>query len=87
MSPSKAKAVPVFASEAEERAYWEATDSADKLDWSKARPVRLPNLKPSSTAISLRLPLSLLEAIKVQANKRDVPYQSLIKMWLAEKAG
>jgi predicted DNA binding CopG/RHH family protein len=53
----------------------------------KPRRVRLPNLKPSSTAISLRLPLSLLEAIKVQANKRDVPYQSLIKMWLAEKVG
>jgi predicted DNA binding CopG/RHH family protein len=49
--------------------------------------VRLPNLKPGSTAISLRLPLHLLEAIKVQANKRDVPYQSLIKMWLAEKVG
>jgi len=77
--------IPTFATEAEERAYWEKADSADKLDWSKARRVRLPNLKPSSTAISLRLPLSLLEAIKVEANKRDVPYQSLIKMWLAEK--
>lgn len=79
--------IPPFATEAEERAYWEKTDSADKLDWSKARRVRLPNLKPSSTAISLRLPLSLLEAIKVEANKRDVPYQSLIKIWLAEKVG
>jgi predicted DNA binding CopG/RHH family protein len=82
-----AEPVPTFASEAEERAYWEKTDSAGKLDWSKARRLRLPNLKPSSTAISLRLPLHLLEAIKVQANKRDVPYQSLIKMWLAEKVG
>jgi len=49
--------------------------------------VRFPNLKPSTTAISLRLPVSLLEQIKVAANKRDVPYQSLIRMWLAEKIG
>ena len=55
------------------------------MDWSKAEPVRLPNLKPTSTAISLRLPNGLLERIKVAANKRDVPYQSLIKTWLAEK--
>ncbi|MFT3989266.1 BrnA antitoxin family protein [Aestuariivirga sp.] len=74
-----------FASEAEERAFWESTDSADLVDWNKAERVRLPNLKPSSTAISLRLPNSLLERIKIAANKRDVPYQSLIKTWLAEK--
>jgi predicted DNA binding CopG/RHH family protein len=79
--------IPTFTSEAEERAYWEKTDSTTVLDWSKAHRVRLPNLKPSSTAISLRLPLHLLEAIKVQANRRDVPYQSLIKMWLSEKVG
>ena len=54
-------------------------------DWSRAKAVRFPNLKPSTTAISLRLPVSLLEQIKIAANKRDVPYQSLIKMWLAEK--
>jgi predicted DNA binding CopG/RHH family protein len=54
---------------------------------SKAVPVRFPNLKPSTTAISLRLPVSLLEQIKIAANKRDVPYQSLIKMWLSEKVG
>ena len=74
-----------FASEAEERKYWEENDSADHLDWTRAESVRLPNLKPSSTAISLRLPNGLLERIKVAANKRDVPYQSLIKTWLAEK--
>jgi len=79
------KTIPVFANEAEERAFWERTDSADYLDWSKAERVRLPNLRPSTTAISLRLPLSLLERIKIAANKRDVPYQSLIKMWLSEK--
>ena len=56
------------------------------MDWSTARRVRFPNLKPSTQAISLRLPVSLLEQIKVEANRRDVPYQSLIKVWLAEKA-
>ena len=74
-----------FASEAEERKFWEESDSTEYLDWSKAESVRLPNLKPSSTAISLRLPNGLLERIKIAANKRDVPYQSLIKTWLAEK--
>jgi predicted DNA binding CopG/RHH family protein len=80
------KPVPVFKDEAKERKFWETHDSADYLDWSKAERVRLPYLKPSTTAISLRLPLPLLERIRVAANKRDVPYQSLIKMWLAEKA-
>jgi predicted DNA binding CopG/RHH family protein len=77
--------VPRFASEAEERCYWERQDSTDHLDWSKAERVRLPKLRPSTTSISLRLPVSLLERIKVAAHKRDVPYQSLIKTWLAEK--
>ena len=74
-----------FASEVAERAFWEKNDSADHVDWNKAERVRMPNLKPTSTAISLRLPNGLLERIKVAANKRDVPYQSLIKTWLAEK--
>lgn len=81
------KAVPTFGTEAEERAFWESHDSADYLDLSKAERVRFPNLKPSTKSISLRLPVSLLERIKVEANKRDVPYQSLIKVWLTEKAG
>lgn len=81
----KTKAAPTFATEAEERAFWESHDSADYVDWSKAERARLPNLKPTTTTISLRLPVSLLEKIKVAANKRDVPYQSLIKTWLAEK--
>jgi predicted DNA binding CopG/RHH family protein len=80
-----AKPDPSFASEAEERAFWETNDSSEYIDWSKAERVRLPNLKPSSTSISLRLPNALLERIKVAANKRDVPYQSLIKTWLSEK--
>ena len=78
--------VPRFESEAEERAYWEGHDSAEHLDWAQATRVTLPNLRPTSKAISLRLPISLLERIKVAAHKRDVPYQSLIKVWLAEKA-
>jgi predicted DNA binding CopG/RHH family protein len=81
------KPVPAFATEAEERAFWETHDSTEYLDWSKAEPVRLPRLKPSSAAISLRIPVPLLERIKVAANKQDVPYQSLIKMWLSEKVG
>jgi predicted DNA binding CopG/RHH family protein len=81
------KPVPAFADETEERAYWEREDSSRHLDWSKATRARLPSLKPPTTAISLRLPVSLLEQIKVAANKRDVPYQSLIKIWLSEKAG
>lgn len=82
---TKLKTIPNFKSEVEERMFWETHDSTDYLDWSKAEHVRLPNLKPSATAISLRLPNGLLERIKIAANKRDVPYQSLIKTWLAEK--
>ena len=82
---SRRKPVPRFRTEAEERAFWESHDSADYVDWREARVVRMPNLKPSTTAISLRLPIGLLERIKIAANKRDVPYQSLIKTWLAEK--
>jgi predicted DNA binding CopG/RHH family protein len=87
MPKKKLKPIPKFASEAEERAFWESHDTADYLDLSKAQRVSFPNLKPSTTAISLRLPIGLLEQIKIAANKRDVPYQSLIKIWLAEKVG
>ena len=76
--------IPDFENEAEERAFWESHDSTGYVDWSKAERMRFPNLKPSST-ISLRIPLDLLERIKIAANKRDVPYQSLIKIWLSEK--
>jgi len=75
-----------FRDEAEERRFWETNDSSSYVDWSTAERVRLPNLKPSTQSISLRLPVTLLERIKIAANKRDVPYQSLIKTWLAEKA-
>jgi predicted DNA binding CopG/RHH family protein len=79
------KVVPELADEAAERASWETHDTTDHVDWSTAHPARLPNLEPSTTAISLRPPLALLERIKLAANQRDVPYQPLIKLWLAEK--
>ena len=82
----KRKALPALASEAKEREFWETHDSTDYVDWSKARRASFPNLKPTTTAISLRVSVSLLERIKIAANKRDMPYQSLIKAWLAEKA-
>jgi len=81
----KVKSIPTFKTEAEERVFWETHDSTEYIDWSQAKNVRFPNVKPSTQAISLRLPLSLLEKIKVEANRRDVPYQSLIKVWLGEK--
>jgi predicted DNA binding CopG/RHH family protein len=81
----KAEPMPRFDSEVEERRFWESHDSTEQVDWSRAERVRLPNLRPSTTSISLRLPVSLLERIKMAAHKRDVPYQSLIKTWLAEK--
>ena len=81
----KLKPVPHFRTEAEERKFWETHDSAEYVDWSKVQRVRLPNLKMSTTSISLRLPQGLLERIKIAANKRDVPYQSLIKVRLTEK--
>jgi len=77
--------VPHFSSEAQERKFWEEHDSTGLVDWSKAKRIRLPNLKPSTQSISLRLPVHTLERIKAAANARDVPYQSLIKVWLEEK--
>ena len=83
MNKAKMK-IPSFKTEAEERAFWEKKDSTTYVDWSQAKTATFPNLKPSTTTISLRLPESLLDRIKVEANKRDMPYQSLIKAWLAE---
>ena len=79
------KKIPKFKSEAAERHFWETHDTTDYIDWSKAKRVIFPNLKPSSKTISLRLPESLLNDLKILANQRDVPYQSFIKMMLAEK--
>ena len=79
------KRLPKFTSEAAERRFWATHDSADYLDWSKAKRVLFPNLKPSVKTISIRLPESLLNSLKTLANERDVPYQSLVKMILAEQ--
>ncbi|MEN9862319.1 MAG: hypothetical protein RLZZ601_83 [Pseudomonadota bacterium] len=78
-------AIPSFKDEKEERIFWEENDAADYFDLSKAKRVTMPNLKPTTASISLRLSQSFLEGIKLQANKIDVPYQSLMKIWLAEK--
>jgi predicted DNA binding CopG/RHH family protein len=81
------KALPKLRGEEQERIFWEAKDrdSSEYLDWSKAQRAAFPNLKPSTRTISLRLPQHLLDSIKIAANARDVPYQSLIKVWLQEK--
>lgn len=80
----KLKKMPNFKTEQDEREFWESHDSSEYLDLSKAELAILPNLKPSTKTISLRLPEGLLNRIKVEANKRDMPYQSLIKVWLAQ---
>ncbi len=80
----KLKRTPKFKNEAQERDFWEAHDSSEYVDWRRADRVSMPNLKPSTKTISLRLPEMLLDSIKIEANKRDMPYQSLIKAWLAE---
>lgn len=79
------KPIPDFRSEAEEREFWETHDSTAYVDWSRAHLVTFPNLKPSTETISLRLPAPLLADLKALANKRDVPYQSLLKVFLAER--
>ena len=79
------KAAPTFRSEAVERTFWETHDTSPFVDWGKARVAVFPNLKPSTETISLRLPAALLAALKALANKRDVPYQSLLKVFLAER--
>ena len=79
------KTAPKFKTEEEERRFWELNDSSDYVDWKTAQQVVLPNLKPTTKTISLRLPQHLLDSLKAAAHSRDVPYQSLIKVWLQEK--
>ena len=79
------KRIPKFKSEAAERDFWAKHDSTDYVDWDAAKRVVLPKLKPSQKTISLRLPAMMLAELKRLANKRDVPYQSLLKVFLAEK--
>jgi predicted DNA binding CopG/RHH family protein len=82
------KPIPEFKSEAEERAFWESPkrDSTEYVDWSKAKLVTFPKLRPSTETISLRMPEDVLNTIRSHARRLDVPYQSLIKFWCAEKA-
>ena len=77
--------IPTFEDEEQEREFWAAHDATDFIDWSKAQRLTLGQLKPTTRAISIRLPESLLEDLKLLANKRDVPYQSLLKIFLAER--
>lgn len=82
---NKSKDIPVFNSEDEERAFWAEADSTEYVEWEKAEAVIFPGLKPSTKSISLRLPEIMLDEIRAIANKRDVPYQSLIKIFLRER--
>ena len=81
----KKKSIPKFKNEDQEREFWSSHDSTEYIDWHDAERVILPNLKPSLKTISLRLPENLLNELKLLANKKDVPYQSLLKMFLAER--
>ena len=80
----KLKKIPKFKTEDEEAIFWNSHSSMDYIDWSKAKILVFPNLKPSSQSISIRIPKNLLNKVKIEANKIDVPYQSLMKMYIAE---
>jgi len=82
---SKLRPIPKFRDEDEERDFWANHDSTEYVDWSQAQVVNLSNLKPTTRTISIRLPEALIENLKLLANKRDVPYQSLLKVFLAER--
>jgi len=81
----KLKPIPRFKNEDEERDFWATHSTVDYFDFSKPLKIRFPNLKPSSMTITVRIPVSLYEDLKILANKKDVPYQSLLKIYLAEK--
>ena len=79
------KKIPEFQNEEEEFEFWSKADTTEYVDWSKAKRVKFPNLKPTLRTISIRLPVAMVEDLKVLANQRDVPYQSLMKIFLAER--
>jgi predicted DNA binding CopG/RHH family protein len=83
--PKSKKRLPTFANEDQERKFWAEHDGSELFDWSKATQPSFPELKPSTMAISIRLPISMLEELKSLANQQDVPYQSLMKLYLAER--
>ncbi len=82
---NKLKKVPRQRNEDQERSFWAKADSTGYIDWSRARPLLLPGLKPTLKTISIRLPEHMIAELKLLANKRDVPYQSLLKLYLAER--
>lgn len=84
-STKKLKTIPAFKSEGEERDFWAHEDSTDYIDWTQAERAVFPDLKPSTRTISLRLPMTMIARLKLLANKRDIPYQSLLKVFLAER--
>lgn len=81
----KLKRIPLFGTEEEEREFWRTHDSSEYLEWGDATEITLAKLKPSTKTISLRLPESMIEELKILANKQDIPYQSLLKVFLAER--
>ena len=85
MSKAKRKQIPKFESEDQERRYWAQHDSSEFVDWAGAERRRFPNLRPTLRTISLRLPEAMIGHLKILANKRDIPYQSLLKQFLAER--
>ena len=85
MKKVKKKRIPKFRNEDEERDFWVSHDSTNYIGWSEAKEINMPNLKPTLKTISIRLPEIMLEELRLTANKRDVPYQSLMKMFLAER--
>ena len=85
MKNVKKKSIPKFRNEDDEREFWASHDSTDYIDWSEAKKVIMPNLKPTLKTISIRLPEIMIQELKLLANKRDVPYQSLMKIFLAER--
>ena len=77
--------IPKFESEAQEREFWAKHDSTAYVDWRRAKRVRLPELRPTTRTVSIRLPVTMIESLKILANERDVPYQSLLKMFVADR--
>jgi len=85
MKNEKKKRIPKFKNEDEERKFWASHDSTEYLDWSEGNEIIMPNLKPTLKTISIRLPEIMIEELKLLANKKDVPYQSLMKIFIAER--
>jgi predicted DNA binding CopG/RHH family protein len=79
MKNKNLKSIPKFKTEEEERRFWQEADSTQYLDWSKAKKANFPNLKLTTKPVTVRLPQSMIDRLKVKAHKRDMPYQSLMK--------